>query len=81
MRKLLVCQHVPHEILGTLNPMLKRAGYTHVLNMEGSIFKSANEGRQVYRDGRPVEKVHPCNETWGRLLDGTRRAELAPKPK
>ena len=27
MRKLLVCQHVPHEILGTLNPLLKRAGF------------------------------------------------------
>jgi GMP synthase (glutamine-hydrolysing) len=25
MKKLLVCQHVPHEILGTLNPLLKRA--------------------------------------------------------
>lgn len=27
MRKLLVCQHVPHEILGTLNPLLKNAGF------------------------------------------------------
>ncbi|MGZ8533014.1 MAG: glutamine amidotransferase-related protein [Candidatus Binatia bacterium] len=27
MKKILVCQHVPHEILGTLNPMLKRAGF------------------------------------------------------
>jgi GMP synthase (glutamine-hydrolysing) len=27
MRRLLVCQHVPHEILGTLNPLLKRAGF------------------------------------------------------
>jgi GMP synthase (glutamine-hydrolysing) len=27
MRKLLVCQPVPHEILGTLNPLLKRAGF------------------------------------------------------
>ena len=27
MRKLLVCQHVPHELLGTLNPLLKRAGF------------------------------------------------------
>src|SRR5215510_9030136 len=27
MRKLLVCQHVPHEILGTLNPLLKHAGF------------------------------------------------------
>ena len=25
--KLLVCQHVPHEILGTLNPLLKTAGF------------------------------------------------------
>src|SRR5262245_176587 len=27
MKKLLVCQHVPHEILGTLNPLLKGAGF------------------------------------------------------
>jgi GMP synthase (glutamine-hydrolysing) len=27
MKKLLVCQHVPHEILGTLNPLLKRTGF------------------------------------------------------
>jgi GMP synthase (glutamine-hydrolysing) len=26
MRKLSVIQHVAHEILGTLNPLLKRAG-------------------------------------------------------
>ena len=27
MKKLLVFQHVPHEILGTLNPLLRRAGF------------------------------------------------------
>ena len=27
MKRLLVLQHVPHEILGTLNPLLKRAGF------------------------------------------------------
>jgi len=27
MPRLLVCQHVPHEILGTLNPLLKSAGF------------------------------------------------------
>lgn len=27
MRKILVCQHVPYEILGTLNPLLKEAGF------------------------------------------------------
>ena len=27
MQKLLVCQHVPFEILGTLNPLLREAGF------------------------------------------------------
>lgn len=27
MKKILVCQHVPYEILGTFNPLLKRAGF------------------------------------------------------
>ena len=27
MKKLLVLQHVPHELLGTLNPMLKKSGF------------------------------------------------------
>ncbi|MGH7855957.1 MAG: glutamine amidotransferase-related protein [Candidatus Binatia bacterium] len=27
MRKILVCQHVPYEILGTLDPLLRRAGF------------------------------------------------------
>lgn len=27
MRKILVCQHVPHELLGTLNPLFKEAGF------------------------------------------------------
>jgi GMP synthase (glutamine-hydrolysing) len=27
MRKLLVCQHVPHEILGTLDPLFRHAGF------------------------------------------------------
>lgn len=27
MKKILVCQHVPYEILGTLNPLFKKAGF------------------------------------------------------
>lgn len=65
---------------GAFAQKLERAGFTHVLNMEGSIFKWANEGRAVYRDGRLVDTVHPYNELWGRLLDKTRRARMAPKP-
>lgn len=27
MKKILVCQHVPFEILGTFNPLIKKAGF------------------------------------------------------
>jgi rhodanese-related sulfurtransferase len=53
---------------------LRRAGVTNVLNLEGSIFQWANEGRPVERDGQLVREVHPYNETFGRLL----KAELRP---
>ena len=66
---------------GAFAQTLERAGYTHVMNMEGSIFKWANEGRPVYRDGEQVEKIHPYNETWGRLLYKARRASVPPNPK
>jgi rhodanese-related sulfurtransferase len=66
---------------GAFAQTLERAGYTHVLNMEGSIFKWANEGRPVYRDGKQVAKVHPYNGRWGRLLDKARRAAVPPNPK
>ena len=51
---------------------LLRAGCQDVRNLEGSIFKWANEGRAIVRDGTAVREVHPYNEHWGRLL----RAEL-----
>lgn len=47
---------------------LMAAGFTDVRNLEGSIFKWANEGRPVYRDGERVHEVHPYNAVWGRLL-------------
>jgi rhodanese-related sulfurtransferase len=66
---------------GAFARTLDRAGFTHVLNLEGSIFKWANEGRPVYHDERQVKKVHPYNERWGTLLDKDRRAEVAPGNK
>lgn len=66
---------------GSFAQTLEKAGYTHVQNMEGSIFKWANEGRPVYRDGKQAEKVHPYNKTWGRLLDRERQADVSPDPK
>ena len=54
---------------------LQDAGYTNVQNMAGSIFRWANEGRPIERDGARVNKVHPCNSTRGKLLKPELRAD------
>ena len=54
------------------------AGFTQVVNLEGSIFRWANEGRPVVRDGRRVDQVHPYNGTWGLLLKKQYRADVPP---
>jgi len=56
---------------------LQKAGFAHVYNVEGSIFKWANEGHSVFRGTSKVEEVHPYNATWGKLLD----QRLHPKQK
>lgn len=53
---------------------LREAGYTHVTNLEGSIFRWANENRPLVRDGQPTDKVHPYNRLWGTLLKKPHRA-------
>lgn len=50
------------------------AGYRNVYNLSGSIFKWANEGRPVYRDGEPVAAVHPYDDAWSVLLRRDLRA-------
>ena len=52
-----------------LAEQLAAAGFEHVQNLDGSIFRWANEGRPVVREGAPVEAVHPYDATWGKLLD------------
>ena len=44
-------------------------GYTHVRNLEGSIFEWANTGHPVFRGAVRVREVHPFDEEWGRLLN------------
>lgn len=56
------------ERLGTV-------GFDRVANLEGSIFRWANEGRPLVRDGERVREVHPYNALWGRLLDPSLRAD------
>lgn len=48
---------------------LQGMGYTKVYNLEGSIFKWANEGRPLVQDQTTVHKVHPYNAHWGSLLE------------
>ena len=51
-----------------LAEFLMKTGFTEVYNLEGSIFRWANEGRPVYRAEERVRVVHPYDSYWGRLL-------------
>ncbi len=48
---------------------LAEKGHANIYNLEGSIFKWANEGRPIYRGEEQVHKVHPFNSRWGDFLD------------
>ena len=61
---------------GAFADRLRVAGFTGVVNLEGSIFRWANEGRPIVREGQKVEKVHPYSGTWGLLLQKRLRADL-----
>lgn len=52
-----------------LAKQLQQAGYQNVLNLEGSIFRWANEHHLIVREGQAVRQVHPYNRIWGCLLD------------
>jgi rhodanese-related sulfurtransferase len=61
---------------GAFAKKLQDAGYKNVQNMAGSIFQWANEGRPVERDGHRIDKVHPYNRTWGKLLKPELHADI-----
>ena len=48
---------------------LRAQGVPGALNLEGSIFAWANEGRPVYRGGTAVSEVHPYSDRLLGLLD------------
>ena len=52
-------------------------GHTNVANLDGSLFRWANEGRPLENASGPTDRAHPFNLWWGRYL----RSELhARKP-
>ena len=55
---------------------LKAAGITEVYNLEGGIFEWANEGRPIFREGEPTDRVHPYGNPWGLYLKSELRAPL-----
>lgn len=55
---------------------LLEAGFSDVRNLEGSIFRWANEGRTVVRGDSAVGAVHPFDAAWGRLLRRDLRADV-----
>lgn len=56
---------------------LRAMGHAHAVNLAGSIFRWAGEGRPVYRGGARVEQVHPYDDAWGALLPRSLWAFLA----
>jgi rhodanese-related sulfurtransferase len=63
---------------GAMAKRLQTAGYTHVKNLEDSIFQWAHEGRMLVHDGERTYRVHPYNAFWGRLLEPELRAAALP---
>ena len=55
---------------------LRAAGFTQVYNLEGSLFRWANEGRPLYRGDTLVHQVHPYDRVWGTLLKEELRAYI-----
>ena len=58
---------------------LRERGHTNAVNLEGSIFRWAREGRPVYRGEARVQQVHPYDDNWGALLPRS-LWEYAPTP-
>jgi rhodanese-related sulfurtransferase len=59
---------------------LGEQGYQRVQNLGSSLFQWANEGRPVFRNGKPAELVHPYDGRWGWgwLLEQEYRADVPP---
>jgi rhodanese-related sulfurtransferase len=52
-----------------LMAQLQDRGFTQGYNLEGSLFRWANQGRPLECAGKPTTAVHPYNAVWGLLLN------------
>ena len=60
-----------------ITQQLEQAGFSDVYNLEGSLFKWANEERPIYKNNSLTSLVHPYNQVWGTLLKPKHRAQVA----
>lgn len=60
---------------------LKAQGYANVQNLEGGIFRWANDGRPIFRQGGATTEVHPYQPRWGLLLQSDHRIVAPPLEK
>lgn len=56
---------------------LRKAGRNEVFNLDGGIFRWANESRPLFSDHEQVKLVHPYDQSWGRLLTSELRATVS----
>lgn len=55
---------------GKVAQTLSDAGYTSVHHVRGGILQWFNEGREVVRDGKPVNEIHPFSDEWKQFVKG-----------
>jgi rhodanese-related sulfurtransferase len=59
---------------------LQQTGYSHVMNLEGSLFEWHNQGYPIVANQEPVQQVHPYNRWWGLLLADQTSSDSAHHP-
>ncbi len=60
---------------------LGRQGYKNVQNLDGGIFRWANDGRPLFRQGAETSETHPYQARWGLMLESRHRISAPPLEK
>jgi rhodanese-related sulfurtransferase len=60
---------------------LGRQGYKNVQNLDGGIFRWANDGRPLFRQGAETSETHPYQARWGLMLESSHRISAPPLEK
>lgn len=58
---------------------LRERGVKGVYNLEGGLFRWHNEGRGLVDVLGDTDRVHPFDQTWGRLVDRQDRVSILPR--